>query len=109
MTQTTITVTIPESLTGWSALLADFFSGMIRKLDMNSHKKTPTMANLETIMTLLIDEIIEFEIQVAKDKFDENSLVELMDQANFAFLAYVVLRTEGVNHEKKGDAEPGRS
>ena len=104
---TNILVQIPDSLRDWHPLLLDFFKGMIRKLDKNSHKKTPTIASLETIMTLLVDEIIEFEVQVAKDKFDSNSLVELMDQANFAFLAYVALRAEGVKHEEESGIKSG--
>jgi hypothetical protein len=102
----TITISIPDSLKDWDVLLCDFFIGMIHKLDANSHKQTPTKESLETIMTLLVDEIIEFEAQIYKDRFDENSLIELMDQANFAFLAYVALRNEGVSHEKKGVIEP---
>ena len=104
---TNILVQIPDSLRDWHPLLLDFFKGMIRKLDKNSHKKTPTKESLETIMTLLVDEIIEFEQQVFTNRFDENSLIELMDQANFAFLAYVALRSEGVKHEEAGDPKPG--
>ena len=72
----------------------------------NSHKETPTVASLETIMDLLVEEISEFEEQVAKDKFDENSLIELMDQANFSFLAYVALRMQGVEHVKRTGFPP---
>jgi hypothetical protein len=50
-------------------------------------------------MDLLVEEIVEFENQLEEDKFNENSLVELMDQANFSFLAYVALRRQGVKHE----------
>jgi hypothetical protein len=94
-----ITVSVPDSLTNYSFYLADFFSSMIMKLDKNSHKDTPTRESLQTIMDLLIQEIIEFEKQVFEDKFNGNSLIELADQANFAFLAYVALRLEGVKHE----------
>jgi hypothetical protein len=71
---------------------------MIKKLDKNSWKSTPTVESLPRIMDLLIEEIIEFEDQIILDKFDENSLIELMDQANFSFLAYVALRLQGVEH-----------
>jgi hypothetical protein len=71
---------------------------MIEKLRKNAHKETPTKESLKRIMELLILEIIEFEDQLIKDKFDENSLIELCDQANFSFLAYVALRLQGVKH-----------
>jgi len=72
------------------------------KLDKNSWKETPTKQTLHAIMDLLVEEIIEFEKQIAEDRFNENSLIELADQANFSFLAYVALRLEGVQHEDKG-------
>jgi hypothetical protein len=78
---------------------------MIAKLDKNSWKQTPTVNSLPEIMDLLREEIFEFENQMADDKFNENSLIELMDQANFSFLAYVALRLQGVQHE----SNPGHS
>ena len=97
-----ITLGVPEKIEQFSHLLQCFFEGMIVKLDKNSHKETPTVASLGDIMDLLIEEIVEFEDQLALDKFDENSLIELMDQANFAFLAYVALRRDGVQHGTAG-------
>ena len=91
---TSIKITIPPSIEKYAVYLADFVDGMVKKLDKNSHKDTPTRENLQTIMDLLIEEISEFEMQVAEDRFSENSLIELMDQANFAFLAYIALRAE---------------
>jgi hypothetical protein len=76
---------------------------MLLKLDANSHKDTPNKESLGNIMELLRDEIIEFENQIADNKFDINSLVELADQANFSFLAYVALRKDGVGDEHYGD------
>jgi len=93
-----ILIQVPDSLEKYRPMLLDFFRMMIDKLDKNSHKDTPTRETLPKIMDLLLDEIIEFEKQVADDKFNENSLVELADQANFAFLAYVALRKQGVEH-----------
>lgn len=98
---TNIIIQIPDSLRQYHDLLHDFFKGMIRKLDKNSHKDTPVKESLQKIMDKLVEEIIEFENQIHKDRFNENSLIELMDQANFSFLAYVVLRGEGVKHEEK--------
>jgi len=102
-----ITLEIPESLKEWQPMLQDFFNGMMKKLDKNSHKKTPTINSLPEIMDLLELEIDEFEEQITTNKFDENSLVELMDQANFSFLAYVALRSQGVEHGRNqgSDAE----
>jgi hypothetical protein len=93
-----IIIQVPESIDKYRPMLLDFFNMMLMKLDKNSHKDTPTMETLPKIMDLLLDEIIEFEEQIGKDKFNENSLVELADQANFSFLAYVALRTQGVEH-----------
>jgi hypothetical protein len=98
----TIQTRIPDSIQNYAPLLSDFFAGMIKKLDKNSHKETPTKETLDYIMDLLLMEILEFKRQVREDKFNENSLIELMDQANFAFLAYVALRLEGVKHEETG-------
>ena len=97
-----VTVGVPEKIEQFSCLLQTFFEGMIAKLEKNAHKETPTVASLGDIMDLLIEEIVEFEEQLALDKFDENSLIELMDQANFAFLAYVALRRDGVKHGTAG-------
>lgn len=95
---TNILVQVPDSLRNYHAFLHEFFKGMIMKLDKNSHKDTPSKASLPEIMDLLRFEIEEFEEQLRIDKFDENSLIELMDQANFAFLAYIALRNSGVEY-----------
>jgi hypothetical protein len=105
---TRIVVQVPQSLSAYHSLLHDFFEGMIMKLAKNSHKDTPTKESLPKIMDLLREEIREFEEQLAEDRFNENSLIELMDQANFAFLAYVALRMEGVKHEAPSSAKSGR-
>jgi hypothetical protein len=73
---------------------------MIHKLDLNSHKDTPTVKSIPQILDDLQQEVIEFEEQMALNKFDENTLVELMDTANFAYLAYVALRLQGVEHAR---------
>jgi hypothetical protein len=99
---TNIIVQVPDSLRKYHRFLQDFFDKMVYKLHKNAHKETPAKESLQKIMDLLIEEIIEFENQIAKDKFNENSLIELADQANFAFLAYVALRLEGVKHADQG-------
>jgi hypothetical protein len=98
---TSVVVQVPKSIAAYHWMLHDFFKGMIMKLAKNSHKDTPTKETLPKIMDLLREEIREFEEQLAEDKFNENSLIELMDQANFSFLAYVALRMEGVKHGDK--------
>jgi len=101
-----VMIRIPQEIEKYSPLLQDFFDGMIEKLRKNAHKETPTKESLERIMELLALEIIEFEEQLAADKFDENSLIELMDQANFSFLAYVALRLQGVEHANRTGLPP---
>lgn len=98
-----IMVEVPESIEKYANLLGVFFSGMMYKLDKNSHKDTPTVASIPRIVDLLRGEIAEFEEQFFDNKDDENTLIELMDTANFAFLAYVALRLQGVNHERDSD------
>ena len=94
-------IAVPDSIKPWHPFLLRFFQGMMAKLDKNSWKQTPKLETLPRIMELLKEEIEEFESQLEEDRFNENSLIELMDQANFAFLAYVALRMEGVQHEPK--------
>jgi hypothetical protein len=96
-----ITVHVPQSIEKYAQNLADFFDGMIDKLDKNSHKDTPTVKTIPAIIDNLREEVVEFEEQLAFNKFDENTLIELMDAANFAFLAYVALRLQGVEHGNK--------
>lgn len=103
---TRIVISIPPSLLSYQHHLKNFFDGMIKKLNENSHKQTPTEADIPQIIDYLIEEIDEFETQLKEDKFNENTLVELMDAANFAFLAYIALRLQGVEHER---AAPGKS
>jgi hypothetical protein len=73
---------------------------MIDKLDKNSFKDTPTVKSIPQILDDLQQEVIEFEEQMALNKFDSNTLVELYDTANFAYLAYVALRLQGVGNDR---------
>jgi len=105
---TNIIVQVPDSLRSYHSFLQDFFIKMIIKLDKNSWKETPTKANLHEIMDLLVDEVVEFESQIHKDRLDLNTFMELADIANFAFLAYVALRLEGVKHgDQESNAKSG--
>jgi len=96
-----IVIHIPKSLFSYHTHLQRFFEGMIRKLDMNSHKTTPTTDDIPAIITKLHCEIVEFQEQFITNKEDENTLIELMDVANFAFLAYVACRLQGVKHANR--------
>jgi hypothetical protein len=97
---------VPNSIAKYGEHLMWFFEGMLIKLDKNSHKTTPTSKDIPAIIEDLREEVIEFEEQLALNKFDENTLIELMDAANFAFLAYVALRLQGVEHERKTKTPP---
>ena len=98
---TNIVIQIPNSLFGYHTQLRDFFEGMIMKLHVNAHKKTPTTEDIPGIITKLHEEIVEFQEQFITNKDDENTLIELMDIANFAFLAYVACRLQGIKHARK--------
>ena len=95
-------IQLPDSLASYTQLLHDFIQLMVMKLHKNSHKDTPSIKDMDKIMDLLQLEIQEFEEQMRENKFDRNSLVELADQANFSFLAYVALSNQGVKDEEKG-------
>jgi len=95
---TNVVIQVPNSLFGYHTHLKLFFEGMIMKLALNSHKDTPTTKDIPEIIENLREEVIEFEEQLALNKFSENTLIELMDAANFAFLAYIALRMQGVEH-----------
>jgi hypothetical protein len=96
-----ITLDVPPSLEKYTIHFGLFFAGMIEKLDKNSHKDTPTIATIPKILSLLQGEVEEFKDQFYEDKNNENTLIELMDVANFAFLAYIALRLQGVEHVRK--------
>lgn len=101
MTKTPIVsviVNIPVEVDKYRPYLRKFFEGMVEKLRVNAHKDTPNAKSVTLMMSKLREEIEEFEEQLALNKFDPNTLIELMDQANFSFLAYVYLRMGGVEH-----------
>lgn len=96
-----IAVSVPPSLQKYKEHLRQFFEGMILKLDLNSHKDTPTTEALPDILAKLREEILEFEEQLKIDPTDENVFLELMDQANFSFLAFVAIRNKGVKTRRE--------
>lgn len=91
-----ITLQVPDELEKYRTHLYHFVDGMIAKLYKNRHKDAHTLPRMGVLVDLLKQEIVEFEEQLEANKWDTNSLRELMDTSNFAFLAYCVLREEGV-------------
>lgn len=100
MSDSIMQIVVPEDLRRYHLHLQGFFEGMIFKLHKNAHKDTPNAKSVTLMMAKLREEIEEFEEQLALNKFDPNTLVELMDQANYSFLAYVYLRMGGVGNAK---------
>lgn len=97
-----ILVDVPHDLKNMAEHFVEFIDLMLMKLDQNSHKKTPTMVDIPAIMDLLYEEMEEFKQQFYANKYDRNTLLELADTANFAFLAFVALRMQGVNNGQEG-------
>lgn len=102
---TNIAVPIPPSLSKYREFLREFFAGMVRKLDMNSHKDTPNKKDIPVMAGMLLGEMNEFLQQYGTDKFDTNTLIELMDASNMAFLMYAALRNQGVKTNKDKSVE----
>lgn len=69
--------------------------GMLFKLDKNSNKRTPETSDIPEMTAMLLDELDEFWVQFVSDKHDPNTLIELFDVANFAFLMFLALRNQG--------------
>jgi hypothetical protein len=82
--------------------LREFFQGMVYKLDLNAHKKTPDVTDIPSMVILLIEELTEFTKQFKHDKDDANTLIELFDTANFAFLIFLALRNRGAADWRSG-------
>jgi len=93
-TDVELTLTIPKSLAQYNVDLHRFFTAMLVKLDKNSHKQTPVVDDVPRIIERLRSEITEFEEQFAADALDMNTLFELADVANYAFLADVAIQTK---------------
>jgi hypothetical protein len=90
----TITIQVPRSIAKYREFIEQFVNGMMYKLDVNSYKDTPTVKTVPTIIDMLLEEVREFNEQFYENRHDYNALVELMDVANFAFLAYIALEQE---------------
>ena len=96
---TIIAVGVPPSLQKYRGYLRTFIEGMVRKLDLNSHKDTPTRPAIDTLLALLQGEKEELEEQLRLNKLDPNSLIETYDISNYAFFTFVALRNDGVLSE----------
>jgi hypothetical protein len=90
-----ISVEIPTSLALLEERLREFFQGMIYKLEMNAHKRTPEISDIPSMTEMLRVELKEFVDQFEENKHDVNTLIELFDTSNFAFLIFVALRNQG--------------
>ena len=86
---------LPVQLEPLESRLREFFQGMLYKLDLNAHKKTPEIEDIPNMVMLLIIELAEFATQFRKDRDDVNTLIELFDTANFAFLMFLTMRNAG--------------
>jgi hypothetical protein len=86
---------LPPSLEMMEERLREFFQGMLFKLDKNSHKNTPEIKDIPGMVAMLLDELAEFNDQFRVAKDDPNTLIELFDVSNFAFLMFLALRNQG--------------
>jgi len=73
----------------------EFMQGMLFKLDKNSHKNTPEIEDIPGMVRMLLVELTEFQDQFRDDRHNPNTLIELFDVANFAFLMFLALRNQG--------------
>lgn len=94
-------INTPPTLQSYRNHLRDFVDMMVAKLHDNSHKTTPSREQIPDIIALLREELREFEEQLAENRDDLNTLVELADASNFAFLAFVALRSQGVKDARE--------
>jgi hypothetical protein len=86
---------LPSELMLLEERLREFFQGMLYKLAINAHKKTPEMVDIPGMTEMLLEELREFTEQFNEDKTDANTVIELFDVSNFAFLMFLALRNQG--------------
>lgn len=98
-----IAVDVPEDVQKYTPHLQSFVAGMVQKLHRNAHKNTPNVTQIGDIVSLLKLEVAELEEQLNEEKFNSNSMFELYDVANFAFLTYLALRLDGVSAPGQSD------
>jgi hypothetical protein len=94
-----LTIPLPPRLKHYAPELEHFFNGMVFKLAVNAHKDTPTRPQVPELIGGLMREMGELMEQIARDRFDPNSLQECFDTSNYAFLVYLALLRDGVGKE----------
>jgi hypothetical protein len=90
-----MTLGLPQSLELLEERLREFFQGMLWKLHLNAHKRTPEVTDIPGMVDMLLGEIEEFNEQIQIDIEDANASIELFDTANFAFLIFLAIRNRG--------------
>lgn len=94
-------IVVPDSIRSLEPALAEFFDGMVHKLHVNSHKEALTGDDIPGLVAKMLEELTEFQDQLAEDPTAMNVLAETWDGANFWFLLYAFLRQEGVATERE--------
>lgn len=94
-------VNVPPALFSMAPILSEFFEAMLHKLNVNSHKDAIRSDDIDGLLAKMEDEIKEFRDQRIQDATDPNILEELSDVANFAFLLFLYLRSNGVQSVKE--------
>lgn len=89
--RTWVQVQVPVAIEPMAVRLAEFFNAMLKKLDKNSYKQTPSHDDIPHIVDLMQKEVDEFMVQFDEDVMSDNSLKELADISNFSFLLYMAL------------------
>ena len=89
-------INIPPALLDMGPVLSEFMEAMIHKLNVNSHKDAVNEDDIDGLLEKMQEEIAEFREQRKQDIMDPNTLGELADTANFAFLLYAFLRSRGL-------------
>ena len=92
-------IDVPESIAEHHIDFIEFVGMMTDKLNLNSHKSTPTTDDIPAMVEKMMGEMAEFVRQYMEDPTHPNVYLELADVSNFAFLIYVVL-------QRKNDAIP---
>lgn len=94
-------ISIPPAILDLAQPLAEFVGAMVHKLNVNSHKRAITDDDIDGLLQKMADEIDEFREQRQQNLQDPNSLMELVDTSNFAFLLFAHLRARGIRDTRE--------
>jgi len=94
-------VSVPPAIAEMGLPLQEFFSAMVHKLAVNSHKDAIREDDIDGLLQKMQDEIEEFREQRVLDESDPAILSELADIGNFCFLLYAFVRAKGVKDAKE--------